>query len=373
LKRKILHLIPQLQFSDGIQSYVRTLCECYNENLYDISVITFYVKNNDRIVEELEKRSVNVIALRESLFERINNRYLKFFLKNIIVPYIYKFLSLKKLITELQPELVFAHGEDSELLCGFTNNIKCKVNVIHGKTYFPRNIFYRYILSNCSRKRYIHTIIVNKNLKSLVNKQNKVFTITVGIDILKYDEIKIIDFEKGKEIIFGYIGRLSREKNIQNLISAFNRLAEKYSDIKLIGNHKSNLIKRVLPSLKNRIIFVGLIEDNKEFYSKIDVFVHPSPNEGGPITVLEALAAKRIVLAPDAGIVAQALKNGENGIILNNTAISTLYNSMEHIINNYEHFFYFTKNTTKYLKPFSKDEFIQKFYDKLDIILSDCH
>ena len=149
---------------------------------------------------------------------------------------------------------------------------------------------------------------------------------------------------------------------VSNVLGKYGYFTFNYRDYQSLirGGHNFNVL-----SISNEPI--------ESHEAKIDVLVHPSPNEGGPITVLEALAAKRIVLAPDVGIVTQVLKNEENGIIINNTVTNTLYDNMEHIINNYEHFVYLTKNTTKYLKPFSKDVFIHNFYEKLEIISLKCY
>ena len=51
-------------------------------------------------------------------------------------------------------------------------------------------------------------------------------------------------------------------------------------------------------------------------YAAIDIFVLPSLNEGLPMTILEAMAASRPVIATRVGAVPSVIRDGETGLLV---------------------------------------------------------
>jgi glycosyltransferase involved in cell wall biosynthesis len=62
-------------------------------------------------------------------------------------------------------------------------------------------------------------------------------------------------------------------------------------------------------------VFLGYQEDVAPFYAAFDVLVLPSGNEGTPVTVIEALAAERPVVATRVGGVPAVVGDGEDGFL----------------------------------------------------------
>jgi glycosyltransferase involved in cell wall biosynthesis len=76
--------------------------------------------------------------------------------------------------------------------------------------------------------------------------------------------------------------------------------------------------------ISDRVRFVGWQPDAPKVFAAIDVFVMPSTFEGGPTTVLEAMAMARPVIASNVGMVPEVIADGTSGLIVppaNPTAI----------------------------------------------------
>jgi glycosyltransferase involved in cell wall biosynthesis len=74
------------------------------------------------------------------------------------------------------------------------------------------------------------------------------------------------------------------------------------------------------PELENEagglVSFLGEHARPAEYYAAMDIFVLPSHWEGGPITVLEALAMNRPVVSTRVGVVPEVIEDGVEGLIV---------------------------------------------------------
>jgi glycosyltransferase involved in cell wall biosynthesis len=67
--------------------------------------------------------------------------------------------------------------------------------------------------------------------------------------------------------------------------------------------------------LGDSILFPGWASDTHAMYAAMDVFVMASTHEGGPTTVLEAMAMGLPVVATNVGMVPEVMRHGETGLI----------------------------------------------------------
>jgi len=341
MRQKIVHIIPRLDYFGGIENFIINLLFQSIQSKYQIKLLTFYSENNQKIITELSKYSIEIFPLKKALFENINSKYVRFVLKNFFISYYDKYNSLKSRLHEIDPDLVFSHGEDSEIISSFLFNSYRIVNVIHGAEFFPLNPILRLYLENISRKKFYHTVLVSNVLKNKVPVNRKYSIINCGIDLKKFEiRNNISNFFTEKEIRFGFIGRLEKHKGIYNLIDAFIELKRNYSNVilEIVGSGKDEkIVKAKVPKeLCNDIIFRGQIEDITLFYKNIQVLIICSESEGGPLVLLEAMASGVLVITNKVGLVPEIIEDRINGRLIFSNTPAEIFKTMKETIEELE-------------------------------------
>ena len=143
-------------------------------------------------------------------------------------------------------------------------------------------------------------------------KLSKISTIVNGIDIQQFrprGKNKKLLQELGIDrsaFIVGNVARFSPVKDQETLIRAFNRAKETSRDMKLLlvgeGSEKVTLEKLIhAMNLSDCVFFLGFRSNINEILSLIDVFVLSSISEGTSMTLLEAMASGKPVIATNVG------------------------------------------------------------------------
>jgi glycosyltransferase involved in cell wall biosynthesis len=118
-----------------------------------------------------------------------------------------------------------------------------------------------------------------------------------------------------------FVGRLTRDKGIPELIEAFLRLESRFPQLRLLlvgcCEPEDPLPVRTRLHLETnpRVIFRGAVSDTVPYYALADVLVLPSHREGLPTVVLEAQAAGRPVVGASATGITDVVTDGETGLL----------------------------------------------------------
>lgn len=186
------------------------------------------------------------------------------------------------------------------------------------KKYVAKVTMWHYNLLSDSHQfiyKKFNAIIVFNEAQKVFWEQNNFLQNIRALDIMILNEANLIGLPEktfSKDALcFGYLGRISREKNIEDMILLIHFLNQNKQKCQLIiqgsGDleYLNELQHLVLKhKLNDFIIFkIGFISPNKthDFYSQIDILLVTSTNEGGPMTSLEAAAAGCYVMGYEIG------------------------------------------------------------------------
>ena len=119
----------------------------------------------------------------------------------------------------------------------------------------------------------------------------------------------------------GWIGRMTAVKRTDDILLAFKRLVEGGVDacLCLVGDGPDREETEQLAhdiGIVERCLFLGYQDDVAPFYAAFDALVLPSANEGTPVSVIEALAGGRPVVATRVGGVPDVVRDGVDGFLV---------------------------------------------------------
>jgi glycosyltransferase involved in cell wall biosynthesis len=121
--------------------------------------------------------------------------------------------------------------------------------------------------------------------------------------------------------VVGWVGRMTAVKRTEDVARTLRALVDRGVDAYLClvgdGPDRAGLERRAHElGIARRCLFVGYQEDVARFYDAIDVLLLTSVNEGTPVSVIEALAAGRPVVATRVGGVSDIVRDGVDGFLV---------------------------------------------------------
>lgn len=144
-----------------------------------------------------------------------------------------------------------------------------------------------------------------------------------------------------EDFVIGYVGRLVKDKGINELIEAWKVLREKHQHIKLLligpieeRDAISEESKKVIKNDPN-IINTGFVLNAAPYFSIMDIFVLPTYREGFPTVSLEASSMKLPVLITKATGCEESIIEDQTGLFIENNP-SDIIEKIEFYIKNSE-------------------------------------
>ncbi len=243
---------------------------------------------------------------------------------------------IKKLIKEFKPDIVHTHASKAGAI-GRLAAIHCKVPIIihtfHGHvfhSYFGKlkTYFYKTIERYLAKKSSVIVAISNKqkaelsNTFNIVNK-NKIRVVPLGFDLTRFTKNKEQNRTEFRakynlsqsQIAIGIIGRLAPIKNHQLFVDGVAYLKSVgIKNIKsfIIGDGDSktiimeycaqmNVSFSETPTDDCDIIFTSWIKNVDWAIHGLDLVALTSLNEGTPVSIIEAQAAGKFIVATNVG------------------------------------------------------------------------
>lgn len=165
-----------------------------------------------------------------------------------------------------------------------------------------------------------------------------------GVDMAYFDRTEsvmkqAVAYREEGCFTFCFVGRIVRDKGINELVSAFVRLHEKYPQVRLllVGPFEKEL-DPVLPETEKAIQnhpairFMGFQPDVRPFLVASGTLVLPSYREGFPNVVLQAGAMGLPSIVTDINGCNEIIIPNENGVIIPSKDEEALYQAMENFL-----------------------------------------
>ncbi|SVD02294.1 uncharacterized protein METZ01_LOCUS355148, partial [marine metagenome] len=253
------------------------------------------------------------------------------------------------ILREERPDIIHTHGKGPGLYGRIIGRI-LKIPVVHTFHGFHYEDLPRITRSIHLAADFFLTLITAQHIFVSRGEKNRARAIKLldednstiicnGVDLEHIRNISICrktvlkaaqceDWEHKK--ILGTISRLSPEKGILNLLSAFAIANQRIPELKLIivGGYPEEhqdyyaetnlLIKK--KNLKKHIRILGYRQDALEILKCMDFYISSSLSEGLPISMLEACAAEIPIIATEITGNKDILRNSIFGVLTNPTS-----------------------------------------------------
>lgn len=236
--------------------------------------------------------------------------------KNIISCY----RIIKNICRELKEGVIHTHHRSAAFLAQIACRSLEKIHLIYTShnVFTGKKLLLRYALKNT-------TVIavgsdVEKNLTDYYGIPKQQIVIIRNSVEKEEDNESCTLFERiPGHINVAFIGRLTKVKGVDVLLQAY-KLAEKANpdvELHIIGDgDKSEEYKNLSQELRLKSVrFYGYRKDAKQLIRQFDFLVLPSWQEGFPLTIIEAFAYGRTVIASDIPGNSEIIKDGNNGLL----------------------------------------------------------
>jgi len=190
-----------------------------------------------------------------------------------------------------------------------------------------------------------------------------------GIDTEHFSRVEeIVQSSKGLEdeyglkakFVFCFVGRVVKDKGIDELMSAFDKLSYEFDNVTLfiVGKMESELdpvsfkAEKILENNKS-IMHVGFQSDIRPYLAASDCFVLPTYREGFPNVVLQAASMELPSIVTDINGCNEIIHDGINGLVVEPKKSDVLYDAMRK--------FMVDENLKVLLSTNVRDEIVEKY------------
>ncbi len=337
---RICYIIPSLGLG-GSEKFLLELIKHLSTSDYNFQIICLY--KGGFLVPLFEEKGISVCVVG---------------MKNIYD--IRGLIKVFKVLQSFNPDIIHTKLTHSDIISGIINFVKSgPVLVSTVESYHEweraqtlKMFIKKQVLSLIYRKFY-HVIIpvcnyIKQQICSMIDiPDNKIKVIYNGVDTsffspnISHPHKKIRNHFglNEQDYVIGTIGRLNEVKNQTLLLEAIAHLQHNELPLKCLivgdGYKRKDLEKRAAELGCERIVrFIDAQRDVRNILDILDIFVLPSRAEGLSITLLEAMAMEKPVIATAVGGNQELIRNGQNGFLVppgdSNTLASIILHLFQH-------------------------------------------
>ncbi|MGI6723472.1 MAG: glycosyltransferase family 4 protein [Arcobacteraceae bacterium] len=341
----------------------------YLSSYFDVKLVTSFSEKNQEIskAEGVELKSIDMtrqITIIKDLKALIElYKYFKNQKPDIVYTFTPKAGLLGMMASFLSRVPVRIHNVVGMPLMEATGKKFILLKFIERLTYlFSTNLF----CNSFGLKKFINENLTKKDVKVIAQGSIN------GVDTELFKNTKTLDEKElirdkfkidKKDFVITFVGRIVKDKGINELIEAFINLSKKYNNLKLllVGDYEEHLnpIKnenKILIDSLDSIITVGFQNDIRDFLSITDLFVLPSYREGLPNSLIEAGSFGIPLLATNINGCNEIIDDGITGILVEKKSAKKLEEAIDKLLED--------KELYNSIKLKVRDRIIEKYEQK---------
>lgn len=313
-------------------------CKDLLRELADEGYEVVALSSPDEDLREVEKRE-KVRAVGVQMERRMSP------LKDIV-----SLVKLVRVFAKEKPDMVHSMTPKAGLLCmvaGWMTGVPVRVHTFTGLVWPTAQGLSRRILMLTDKITCMcatHVVPegegVKQDLQRCITKKK--------MKVLGYGNVRGINMDEWKRrvgrrdglmLTFVFVGRIVRDKGVDELVAAFVKLNRIYSNTRLllVGPYEEHLNPvqsgtKFLIDTCECIEAVGAQKDVRPFYEQSDVLVFPSYREGFPNVVIEAGAMELPSIVTDINGSREIIEDGRNGLIVPARDEQALFEAMKWMV-----------------------------------------
>jgi len=254
---------------------------------------------------------------------------------------------LKTFIQSKRIDVIHTHGYKSNFYAFFVRSTGCKlVSTCHNWLVSDFKMQCFVWLDKFLLRFFDVVVAVSGPIEKELHKWGM-----AGKTLLVYNGISLERFRRNSEqrkrvrdrlgladsdIVFGFVGRVCREKGVEILLESGRRIKPSFPEMHIVLVGDGEMLALLEKENDEYVHPVGVQTGVGSFYSAFDVFVLPSLNEGLPMVILEAMAARLPVIATLVGSIPDVVEDGRTGCLVEADDSVALFKAMEKLLRNHE-------------------------------------
>jgi glycosyltransferase involved in cell wall biosynthesis len=214
--------------------------------------------------------------------------------------------------------------------------------------YLPlkRSVIYRWMLEDVAAIIAVSDSVRESVIERLQIPPERVHTIPNWIDPARFQpferEVARALFRLRGSIVVACIGQLTQAKGQEEFVRAASRVSQMRPDVEFViagaeqedGKPFTNKLLMLAGTFGfgEKLRFLGHVRHIPELLSAVDVVVVPSWDEGFSLVTLEAMAARRAVLASSVGGISGIIKDNVTGLLFPPKDVQTLTEKLLYMV-----------------------------------------
>jgi glycosyltransferase involved in cell wall biosynthesis len=332
----VLHVISGLGLG-GAERMLLWSARYHDRDLVKMGVVS--LMSGGELADEIRKENVEV--------HELGQRRGKLSIKPL--------LRLLAITTQFRPHILQGHMYHSNLLVRIVGAVK-RPTIVLSTRHIDHAPPLRRIINGASGFLNDSTLVFSTKVLHEEQRENlfrrSVKLVPYGIEIIdrsEMDDLSEIIGEGDRRsllreemkippeaFVWIAVGRLTKQKGLVHLIDAFSKVSNTSAGSFLIivgdGEDRRLLEGRAKETgVSSRVHFCGSKTDTARYFAISDAFVLSSLWEGGPLVILEAMAAELPIVSTSVGDVRSMVEEGKNGILIEPGDVGQLADAMNKV------------------------------------------